>query len=77
MTILAGFLTQAEFIEILTRPGFLQVLFNVYQFIAMAWFIVLFTIAARISQGLSWRKAIPVAVLAVAVVGVLIVVFIR
>ncbi|PKO24176.1 MAG: hypothetical protein CVU38_00025 [Chloroflexi bacterium HGW-Chloroflexi-1] len=42
---LTGVMTQAEWLEIIARPGFWQLFTQVYQFVALAWFLLLFPLA--------------------------------
>ena len=75
--ILLGVLTQAEWWEIIARPGFWQLFSQVYQFVALAWFLLLFPLAvATIQKVRGWQAAI-VGGLTVAVIGLVVLIFIR
>jgi len=74
---LLGVMSQAEWREIIARPGFGQVFAVAYQFIAVAWYLILFPIAIAATQKLRWWQAAIVGTLTVAIVGLVILIFIR
>jgi hypothetical protein len=75
--ILLGALTQAEWREIIARPGFWQLFSQVYQFVALAWFLLLFPLAVAAGQKVRGWQAAVVGVLTVAVTGLVVLIFIR
>jgi len=58
----AGFMllgmSQAEYVEILSRPGFWQTLFIGIQVLAAVWAWLLLSLTARLSQKLPWWRAL-------------------
>ncbi|MCP2604883.1 YIP1 family protein [Candidatus Aminicenantes bacterium AH-873-B07] len=74
---LLGVMTQKEWIEISARPGFWHFFAASYQFIALAWHIVLFSIAISVTQKLRWRQAIIIGTLVVAIISFMMMIFIR
>ncbi len=72
-----GIVTQKEWLEITSRPGFWQVFAAAYQFIALAWLLALVLVAIAASQKLRWWQAVFVGVPVIAITGLLMFVFIR
>jgi hypothetical protein len=74
---LLGVMTQEEWWEVISRPGFWKVFAEVYQFVALAWYLVLFPMAVGAAQKLRWWQAIIVGTLTLTLVGFLMLIFIR
>ena len=74
---LLGVMSQKEWLEITARPGFWQVFVAAYQLVALAWYLILFPVAIAAAQGLRWWQAAIVGILTVAIVGLVILIFIR
>ncbi|HEY81978.1 MAG TPA: hypothetical protein G4O01_01650 [Dehalococcoidia bacterium] len=74
---LLGVMSPAEWQEIIARPGFWRGFAVAYQFIAVAWYLILFPIAIAAAQKLRWWQAMVVGTLTVAIVGLVILIFIR
>jgi hypothetical protein len=74
---LTGALSEAEWRALIARPGLMQLFQALYQYVALAWYLLLFTIAAAVVQKLRWWQALLVAIPALAVTGVVMVTFIR
>jgi len=73
----SGIFSQNDLIRLISKPGFWRIFFSAYQFIAIAWYIFLFTIAVSISQKLKIKQSAFIGVLTLAVVGFIMVVFLR
>ncbi len=73
----SGVMTQKQWLEITSRPGFWQVFAGVYQFVALAWYLVLIPVAVAAAQKLRWWQSTLVGVFTLAVTGLLMFVFIR
>jgi hypothetical protein len=74
---LAGSLSEEAWQAMLAQPGLFQVFQVSYQYVALAWYLALFAVAGVVVQKLRWGQAVIVATLAVAVTGLVMVVFIR
>lgn len=74
---LLGVMTQKEWLEMTARPGFWQVFATAYQLVALAWYLVLVPIAVSAAYKLRWWQAAIVGILALAVFGSLMFIFIR
>jgi hypothetical protein len=74
---LLGIMTQKEWIEISARPGFWRFFAAVYQFVALVWYIVLFSIAVSVTQKLRWWQAVIIGTLVVSIIGFVMIIFIR
>ena len=74
---LLGVMTQEEWWGVIARPGFWKVFAEVYQFVALAWYLALFTVAAKVVQQLRWWQAGIIGTLTVAIVGFYMLIFIR
>lgn len=74
---LTGVMTQEDWIEIASRPGFWNVFAQIYQFAALAWFIILIWIGVVKVQKLQWWKAGIVSLATVIMVSFFVLIFIR
>ncbi|MFQ6084550.1 MAG: YIP1 family protein [Candidatus Aminicenantia bacterium] len=74
---LLGVMTQKEWMELASRPGFWYFFAVVYQVVALAWYIVLFWIAVAVTQKLHWWQAAIVGTLTIAIIGFVMIIFIR
>jgi hypothetical protein len=74
---LTGSMTQEQWWEIIARPGFWQVFAQVYQFVALGWYLLLIPIAVVTAQKLRWWRAVVVGLLALGIVGLWMSLFIR
>jgi len=74
---LFGLMSQKEWLDIVARPGFWQVFAAAYQFVAVAWFLLLFPIAVAVAQKIRWWPSAIVGILTVAIAGFVIFIFIR
>jgi hypothetical protein len=59
---LAGVMTQRQWLEITSRPGFWRVFSEAYQYVALAWMLSLTCLAASKAQHLRWGKALIVGI---------------
>lgn len=74
---LTGAFSQAQWIHLTSRPGFWRMFAQTYQLVALAWFAVLFPVAAAASQKLFWWQAAPVGLLTLSGMLLFLLVFIR
>ncbi len=74
---LTGAMTQSEWIEMTGRPGFWQVFASVYQFVALAWYLVLIPAAVAASHRLRWWQTAVTSIITLSVVGTFMFTFIR
>lgn len=72
-----GLLTQKEWLGIIARPGFWRVFADIYQFIALAWYIILFPIGAYASLKTNKFQSILIGIFSLAVTGFILFIFIR
>jgi hypothetical protein len=72
-----GVMTQTDWLEMTSKPGFWQVFGLAYQLVAVAWCAFLFPVAIAQSQRLRWWRAIIVGVATLAVFGLAMFTFIR
>jgi hypothetical protein len=68
---------QEEFMDLWTKPGFLQTFALFYQIVAAVWIFLLITIAVGVSQKMKWRRAIPIGLLTTLLFLAVLIVFIR
>ena len=74
---LSGIMTQKEWQEIIARPGFWQVFANVYIFVGVAWYLALIPLAVAASQKIRWWQSAITGVVTTAIIGFIMLVFIR
>jgi hypothetical protein len=75
--LLTGAMTQPEWLELIERPGPWKVIFQIYQVVALGWYLVLFPLAVRAVQRLRWLPSVLLGHVTVLVVGFVIFIFIR
>jgi len=54
---LTGTMTQEQWLAIIARPGFWKVFAQVYQFVALGWYLLLIPIAVATAQKMRWWGA--------------------
>lgn len=74
---LAGVMTQREWIKLSEESTFWHVFATGYPFIALAWYLVLFPIAVTVAQRLSWVEGAVVGSVTLALAGFLMLMVIR
>jgi len=74
---LTGTMTQEQWLAIIARPGFWKVFAQVYQFVALGWYLLLIPIAVATAQKMRWWGAVVVGIVTLAIVGLWMFVFIR
>lgn len=73
----SGIHTQKDWLDAVSRPGFWKIFADAYEYVALAWYLMLFWMAASVSQKLKWKPAVFTGTLTVIIVGFLMVIFIR
>lgn len=74
---LMGVMTQKDWIEVSSEPGFWKIFAQTYQFVAHAWFIILTWIGVAKVQKLQWWQAGMVTVITVVIISFFVLIFIR
>jgi len=74
---LTGVMTQEQWLEATSRPGFWRAFSSIYQLVALGWYLLLFPLAVAVSQKVRWWRAIIVGVAALCNVGLRMFLFIR
>ena len=74
---LAGLMTQEQWWEIISRPGFWQVFAQVYQFTALGWYLLLIPLAVAVAQKVHWWVAMVIGTVILVVIGLWMFIFIR
>jgi hypothetical protein len=74
---LTGTMTQKEWLEIISRPGFWQVFATLYQIVAVGWMLLLVPLAVAVVQRIRWWQAILTGIITLGIFMTLMLVFIR
>lgn len=74
---LTGIMTQEQWVSIIEQPGFWRRFAQLYQFVALGWYLALFSVAAAVVQRVRWWKAIVIGVITLIVTGLWMLRFLR
>lgn len=74
---LTGTMTQKEWLETISRPGFWQVFATLYQIVAVGWMLLLVPLAVAVVQRIRWWQAILTGIITLGIFMTLMLVFIR
>ena len=74
---LAGTITQKEWMETITRPGFWKTFADLYQYVAIGWMLLLTPLAIAVVQKIRWWQAILIGFLTLGIFMTLMLIFIR
>jgi hypothetical protein len=77
LLIVTGVITEAEWLAWNSEPGLWRLFWDVYQFVALGWYLLLFPVAVWAAQKVRWWQAALVGTATVAVAGFIMLIFIR